>query len=472
MRKVLFYYFFLVWTDVLFSQSIVTVEGFAPAYVGQKIRFFKTEDYLTEKQIKIAESTVKGDSTFEVSFFTNEIFKLQVFAGKNHFYMYTQPNGKYDLVIKDKSSYKPQHPSGSEVDFFFLGLDSADINYSILVFEDRMMSFLQDTYTYQKRTSGDFAQELDVFKSELSDLYESDTSQFFKTYVMFAMASIDDLPFRGNRNKYEKYDFYIKPQTVWYQNDRYMEYILQYYDKYASQMSRVLNQAFYDGVLRSSPTMIMNTLGNDYALQNIRLREFVMLKMLKDAFYTGEYPETNIIAVLDSVSTNGLFEANRPIAKRLMERLTDLTPGGKAPHFLIDVLGKNVTLNDYKGKHLYVHFVDINVKNSLIDFPVLNNLYGKYSSGVEFLTIVVKDNEVNPSQFIKEHNISWDCAFVDRDNIMLDRYNAISFPYFVLLDTQGYVVSAPALAPRPNGEYETIEQSMFQIKKRREENEE
>lgn len=472
MQKLLFF-FISIYAGLSFSQSIVSVEGFAPAYVGQKIRIFKTEDYLTEKQIKIAESTVKQDSTFEVSFFTSEILKMQVFAGKNHFYMYTQPNGEYDLVIKDKSSYKPQHPNGSEVDFFFLGLDSTDINYSILVFEDRMMSFLQESYTHQKRTSGDFAKELVAFKSELSDLYESDTSLFFKTYVMFAMASIDDLPFRGNRNKYEKYDFYIKPQTVWYQNDRYMEYILQYYDQYASQMSRMLNQAFYDGVLRSSPTMIMNTLGNDYALQNIRLRELVMLKMLKDAFYTGEYPETNIIAVLDSVSTNGLFEANRPIAKRLMERLTDLVPGGKAPHFLIDVLGKNKTLNDYKGKHLYIHFVDVDVEKSLIDFPILNKLYTKYNSGLEFLTIVVNhDGDLDPAQFIKEHSISWDCAFVNSENVMLDRYKATSYPYFVLLDARGYVVSAPALAPRPNGEYETIEQSMFQIKKRRDQNEE
>jgi hypothetical protein len=34
-----------------------------------------------------------------------------------------------------------------------------------------------------------------------------------------------------------------------------------------------------------------------------------------------------------------------------------------------------------------------------------------------------------------------------------------------LVDAQGYIVSAPALSPRPNNEYDTIERNFFEIKK-------
>ncbi len=462
-----------LFVGVTFSQEIVTIQGFAPTYVGKKIAIYEIDDYLTYTRTKSAETTVKADSTFEVSLFIDEIKKVDVRAGKNYFQLYVQPKATYDLVVQEKSSYKPYHPDGTEVDFFFLGLDSTDVNFSILTFEDELLNFLQKNYNQKTRNSGDFAKELEGFKTYISDNYIADTSDYFRTYVTFAIASLDNLAFKGNRNKYEKYDFYIKPQTVWYHNDRYMEYILQYYDQYASQLPRSLNQQFYDGVVRSSPTLIMNVLGKDYALQNIRLREFIMLKMLKDVYFTGEYPETNIISILDSVSAHGLFEANKPIAAQLKNRLTDLVPGGKAPNFVLDVGQEKKSLNDFKGKHLYMHFIKLNAEKSMRDLPLLKKLYNKYNKGVEFLTVFVyegENQEEDITDLIKEHNISWKATLVSEEDMFVQQYKAVFYPFYILLDTQGYVVAAPALSPRPNNEYETIERSLFQINKRLEDN--
>jgi hypothetical protein len=48
---------------------------------------------------------------------------------------------------------------------------------------------------------------------------------------------------------------------------------------------------------------------------------------------------------------------------------------------------------------------------------------------------------------------------------MLSDYKIETFPSYVLIDNSGYIVSAPALGPLPNGQYETIEKTFFYIKK-------
>jgi hypothetical protein len=43
-----------------------------------------------------------------------------------------------------------------------------------------------------------------------------------------------------------------------------------------------------------------------------------------------------------------------------------------------------------------------------------------------------------------------------------------TFPYYVLLDEQLTIKSTPAIAPSPNGLYETIEKTFYDIKRKKE----
>tara|TARA_B100000508_G_scaffold55003_3_gene42661 strand:- start:25190 stop:26602 length:1413 start_codon:yes stop_codon:yes gene_type:complete len=454
-----------------FTQSITTVEGFAPTYVGEKVEIFAFEDYVTRVKDKLAETEVKEDSTFELTFYNEITRKLRVDIGDNHFLMYAQPKSDYKVYVKGFSPYLSKEARKVEVEFFFIDLDSTDINYKILMFEDRQLSFLKENYKRSSMDTPEFVAALDTFKLRCTNDYEEDTSRYFKNYVRYSFASLDNLAYKGNRNRFEKYDFYIKPQTVLYQNDRYMDYILKYYDNYSFQLSNDLNQEFYDGIIQASPTLVMNALGKDYALDNIRLREVVMLKMLGDVFYSDDYPQTNILTMLDSISENALFEKNKSIASNLKYRLLELVPGAEMPDFVFNVDGEKKGKNDFEGKHLYIQFVRKDAEKSERDLPLVKPLFTKYGKYTDFLTVVVVEEEdellESPDEFIKEHNISWNIAVVDENDPILDRLGIAAFPQYILMDAAGYVVQAPALTPRPNNEYETIEKVLFNIHKRR-----
>lgn len=453
----------------VFAKPLNTIKGVAADFIGDKIEVYFIDDYISEMKTRVAYSNVQEDSTFKVSFFNSETRKLFIQIGKNHFYIYAQPNGSYTLNIEAPPTYLGKKPTGTDLEYFFIGLDSTDINYKILMFDNKKFDFLDGFRQNTSSKAVDFVAKLDTFKQEITNEYKPDTSQFLKTYIKYSVAFLDDLPYFGQRNAYEKYDFYIKPESVWYQNDQYMSYIKHYYELYEAQLSEDVDEAFYQGVVSSSPTLIMRALGGDYAMENIRLRELIMIKMLSEVFYNEDYSKTNIITILDSLSDKALFEENKQIAQNIEFRLLDLEPGAKMPDFSLNVKGKEKYKKDYQGEHTYIQFVNKVSPESINDLKLLYPLQQKYSKYVTFVTVLVTlpDDPLlkDPSAFIKEHKIAWDFAVVTEDDPIIKKLQVVNVPYYILMDATGSVVAAPALTPRPNNEYKTIDNVFFGIKR-------
>jgi hypothetical protein len=245
-----------------------------------------------------------------------------------------------------------------------------------------------------------------------------------------------------------------------------MEYINAFYEKMTPRLSMETNNRVYLGLLKSSPTMIMRALGAEYTLINMRLREMIMIKMLSEEFYSKDFPQTNILTVLDSVSNHGFFDANAVIAKNMKLRLTELTVGGKAPDFVLkNEKGETKLLTNYGKKHLYIHFYDPSSSKSTIELEPLKKLYETYKEDIQFVT-VYPDKEYK-SEDIKLYleSIPWEKCKTDISSPVWNNYKIETFPNYVLIDGYGYVVGAPALGPMPNGQYETIDKSFFYIQK-------
>jgi hypothetical protein len=448
------------------SGKIVTIKGYAPAYVGKKIEVHEIEDYLTNKLSLSASTVVQKDSTFKLQFFAEETQKVLIKAGKNTGFIYIEPAGEYAIYIPEKDKYAPYRPSGNIIEIAFGELDSTDINYKILGFERWIDEFMARNY-YSKKGGGlEFSKQLDDFKTNIEKAYKSDTSTYFKTFVKFTVASLDDVPNAAGRNKYEKHDYYIKYAPVYYKNDAYMNYIISFYDHLTPRLSTDVNQQVYQAVLESSPMKMMQALGGEYTLINLRLREFVMIKALSEVYYSGDFPQTNIITILDSLASKSLFEANSPIAQNTIDRLTDCVPGSKAPDFVLQGEERKMkTLNSFADKHVYLHFFDPSDNKSVNELQLLNSLNQKYGNEIQFVSIYVNKDEYTEKERLALESINWEKHGLDENNSIFKKYRIETFPTYVLIDAFGYVVAAPALSPTPNGQYETIESTFYSIQK-------
>lgn len=469
LRTLLFLFAIIPVITLSQEKRTVTITGYAPTYVGNTIEFSEIQDYLSMKEATVASTTVKADSTFSVSFFINETQRIGIRANKNRTYMYVQPDGVYDIYIPEKDPYEPYRPNGNIVEVTFFGLDSTDINYKILSYLRWQDNFIGNNYHLKSVKPIEFAKKLDQFKSFVEEAYAKDTSDvYFKTYVRYSIASMDNIQHAADRNRYEKHDFYLKNFPVSYQNDSYMAYLNSFYTKMMPRLSMEANNRVYLGVLKSSPTLVMRALGSEYTLINLRIREIVMIKALSESYYSGDLPQTNILTILDSVANHSLFEANGIIAKNMISRLTELVPGGKSPEFaLVNAMGETKTLSSYKGQYLYIQFMDPASKKSTMETDPLISIYDKYRSDITFVTVAPKREGADAESALKA--LPWEKFIVEENATILKNFKVETYPYYVLIDETGHIVSAPALTPLPNGQYETIDKTFFYIQKARKE---
>lgn len=477
MLKNLFLILSIVATGEVFSQveKVVTIKGYAPSYVGQTISVMEIEDYFSMKEASFASTTVQSDSTFSVSFFIKETQKVMIRPAKNKSYLYIQPGAIYDIYLPEKDKYEAYRPDGNSIEVTFFDLDSTDINFKILQYQRWSDEFISSYYHLKSIKPIEFAKKLEEFKFNVQKEYQlkdsitpdqTNAEAFFNTFVRFSVASIDNIQFAADRNRYEKHDFYIKHAPVSYRNDAYMSYINTFYEKMIPRLPMETNNRVYLGLLKSSPTLIMRALGTEYTLINLRIREMVMIKALSEQFYTNDFPQTNILTVLDSVSKHSMFEANAVLARNMLDRLTELVAGGKAPDFVLkNDKSEMKTLSDYKKKHVYLHFYDPSSQKNVMELAPLKQMYESYKDDVIFITIY-PDKEYDAKMLEKYlTSIPWEKCKTDVSNPIWKNYKIQTYPSYVLLDGYGYVVSAPALGPLPDGQYQTIDKTFFYIQK-------
>lgn len=469
--RIQFFALFLFSFAHIFAQEkeIVTIKGFAPSYVGGIIQINEIEDFVSMTESTLASTTVKEDSTFTLSFYSNSTQKVVVHANKNHGLMYIQPKANYDIFIPDKDPYEPKRPNGNLIEVTFFDLDSLDVNYKILSYLRWQDDFIGNNYHLRGPQPVEFAKRLEIFKTNVEKAYNADSMDvFFKTFVRFSIASLDNIQHAADRNRYEKHDFYLKNFPVSYENDAYMGYVTTFYEKMLPRLAMETNNRVYLGILKSSPTLIMKALGAEYTLINMRIREMVMITALSEVFYTKQYPQTNILTILDSLSNQSMFEANQVIARNMKVRLTELVPGGKAPDFAIkNDKGEMKTLHNYAKKYVYIHFYDPTGPKSTIEIEPLVQLHSKYQYDVTFIT-VYPNKPLDETAKLHLAKIPWEKFSVDEGSSILQNYKVETYPYYVLIDETGYIVASPALTPMPNGQYETIDKTFFFIREARE----
>lgn len=462
MRLTLLLFLFAV--SATFGQS-VEIRGIAPGYVGERIEILGIEDYFSFQERLITTATVEADSSFYFRFESLQTQKIILKSKNNKGYLFVQPNSNYTLFFPEKDKFTPSLPSGNEVELAFFELDSTDINYKILGFQRWVDHFIGNYYHLKNVDAIKFVEALDRFKGNVEKAYMDDTSTYFKVHVRYTIAGLDNINHAAERNRYEKYDFYLKKMPVQYHNEAYMLYVADFYQKLIPRLSNETNQAVFDAVLKSSPTLVMKALATEYTLSNLRMRELIMIKMLSEAYSMDDFPKTNVLTILDSLSNRTFFKEHSAIAKNMTDRITALVPGGEAPPLVLVQEGKPTkTLYDFSGKHLYLHFFDPHSERCMLELPLLKAMYEKYHPYVHFVSVYQQKKELTEAERTALSTITWDLYEVPTSNPIWKNYAVKAVPHYSLIDAAGYIVASPSLAPTPNGQYETIDRTFFYLR--------
>jgi thiol-disulfide isomerase/thioredoxin len=159
---------------------------------------------------------------------------------------------------------------------------------------------------------------------------------------------------------------------------------------------------------------------------------------------------------MNEFRTKSKYPHQKIIAEEIYTLLTQkkLDKGSKAVEF--SLMNKNnelVSLNSFKGKHLYINFWATWNIPSQKEMKVMEALYKKYNGAVEFLSICTDNNIEKMNNFLaKNPSYTWKFLHLGKNQKLLDDYGVATLPMYVFLDNNLNIISSPA--PRPGGSAE------------------
>lgn len=186
------------------------------------------------------------------------------------------------------------------------------------------------------------------------------------------------------------------------------------------------------------------------------LKDLILLKLMHDAFYSGEFSKRAIIEMLG----NDIFTKNQinkiPLtAKDIQEKLEYLLPGTPAPEICLPLISEGTYCSKTSGKTMqYILFADLEIPVCQEQVKYLTTLNDKIGNSADILLILKPSDRINQTDFIKRHNIPGKIVLDTQDAIYGRLFKVRAYPSAFLIDQNHLVILAPAKNPLDGFEFQ------------------
>ena len=224
-----------------------------------------------------------------------------------------------------------------------------------------------------------------------------------------------------------------------------------------------LNYAPYgrniESIGAASLTRLKKVLAKDSILRDNKLQELVILKGIHDGFYEDNFSRKNLLILLDSLYFSSIIPEHKYIAANIRDKVVQLLPGYFPPMLkLYDVEGKAISLDQFKGKFIYLNFCSINSYTCLQDFSLLQKIHEKYGNKVEIISISTDPDLEDLKYFVKTKPYKWKFVHYGSNPDIITRYDVRAYPTYFLINPEGKMEVSPAPSPREKLEMLLINQ--------------
>lgn len=115
----------------------------------------------------------------------------------------------------------------------------------------------------------------------------------------------------------------------------------------------------------------------------------------------------------------------------------------KAPNFkLTDLNGKEVSLDDYKGKNVFVNFWSSTCPPCRAEMPDIETLYQETkNTDLVILSICLDDSKITAKSFIAANHYTFDVLY-DSKQQAAENYNILYIPTSFFIDKEGYIIAS------------------------------
>ncbi|HEX2926825.1 MAG TPA: TlpA disulfide reductase family protein [Ruminiclostridium sp.] len=122
--------------------------------------------------------------------------------------------------------------------------------------------------------------------------------------------------------------------------------------------------------------------------------------------------------------------------------LSSESPGGKAIAFsLLDTDGKKVSLDDFKGKYVYLNFFATWCPPCRAEMPDIERVYQEYKNkNLVVLAVNLGEDSKTVKDFFTQNDLSFK-ALLDSNRSIAQKYGISAIPVSIFIDRQGNIAA-------------------------------
>ncbi len=439
-----------------FAVESTIIKGTAPEYAGKSIVLKTYEDYITYQEVELdtlfVDSTGKFESTLSIDHSRMIFSHLGIYFA----YFYVTPGNVYEIMLpkrKDRDVADKLNPFFQESPLH-LGVKNEQgtrLNFLISAFDDYFIPYFKK-FAFNSRSRESY-EELDTLIAKIEAPFKDEKNLFFQTYLRYKIGMLRQVAFQsGSRNTTS---MFFHEKEVHYYHPAYMELFNMVFDDYFIHFSRTENgKGIYNFINDSACySCLSGLLASDSALADDTLRELVILKNLHDNFYDDQFSRSGMLTVLDSLIHQTRIENHRDIGLTIREKVTKLMVNFEPPNFtLLDRDSNLVSLDDLKGKYVYLNFCMCLSYGCIRDFERLSKLYEKHNEYLKIVTVALDEEYETMTNFLSGKDYSWLFLHYGRQPDIINDYDLRAFPVYFLIGPDGELLKSPAPSPEENFE--------------------
>lgn len=451
---------------VVNTRSQVFIKGYAPQFKNTSFDISVIEDHLSNFSKPIQRISIDTNGFFRTNLPLDRITKIRIGNAVFSGFMYVQPKARYTIDFLSQNEENIKFSRQEEIEFTFYNLDSTDINYKILGFQNWMDTYIADVYPLKDLNTEEFVTRIMWFKNEVNKEYKSDTCSYFRLYRVYSMGqAIDNLGFLGSPSPEDKYNLYLKNRPVALHSDAYMDFFKSFYDQFVYTLEPTISNKLFSALVNNSIKKADSLLSLNPFCTNPELRYLILTYLIKQSEYNKFLPRTTIQSNLRLLSQYNPYLKQRELAKNILEKFNRLTIGDEfIPLYLTN--GKDsLSIKPEKNKGIYLHVFDPSKTSSTAQLSALKKLYQQYGKQISFYTLYIDTPEKDEAQGRALDLISWPKIGLPANDPIWEKLGIVKYPQYLLVDQSFTLVASPALEPTPNNAYETVEKSFYQLLK-------
>ncbi|PWE01176.1 TlpA family protein disulfide reductase [Marinilabilia rubra] len=425
----------------------VRIFGHAPEYSKMAIVFEYYQNFLNYDKKELITVQINEEGNFNFSFPLNKITYAFSDLGRFRGFLYLEPGQEYELELPP---FEPLTQSEKLNPFYqpeeiLLGIANKDGNSLNPLIRDFNRAFDYQFNTNALKLLTTKNKQLTSTIIDSLEMRFPDEKDFFQAHKHFKYARLAMLTSRNPEKEIIGKYFYNRP--VYFSLPAYWHTFKDVFSGYERQLKKKLFKS--DSLNIQS---LISSIQSDTLIKKTDLAEAVAVFSLHRSYHEKVIPEKTALKLLNQLKSQASIPEVKAIASSLYSKISALRTGMPAPEFtLYNFEGEDKSLEDYKGKFVYINFCHTDNYACQRDLRLLPKLHETFKRDLEIVTIIINNDFEEAKNFIEAHkNLNWEFLFFGMKANIIKDYNVRAVPLYYLINPDGQLVLSPAPSPNEN----------------------